>query len=632
MSTFEVEPAASSLEGKVLSSARRGEVCRCGDEDPELGPTWGPERTLPAERIYQLCCGTADLPIHPKGVRIEGARIEGSLDLEDATLRCPLHLLSCYLPGKLCLDRARVKSLVLSGSRVAGLSAEGMVSSGEVGLDDGFWSDGMVNLRRAHIATDLICSGGRFHNPGQIALFAGGLQVGGGIFLDHGFISRGTTQLLGAKVGCNLECDGGTFDSPGAVALNCEQLQCRGSVFLRHGFSSRGEVSLMLASIGGSLDCRGGPFISHNGNALACQGLTCRGEVCLRRPFAAEGRVNFISASIGGSFDASGGQIRGSEGEALQAGRLHCRGSVLIGNGFSAHGRVCFNGTTIELSLSATGGHFYQGGADQADKAAFELRNASIGQSLYFDSVSFRPGSKVNLRGTRVAAFQDDAQSWEHINPGNLYLDGFQYARIEPPDAEARLSWLRKAEFSPQPYTQLADCLRRQGHEPEALEILVEKERDRWRHGKDPLWKKLLWRLLGFFVGYGYRPVRALLWLALCWIIGGIVFTGAYRGGAMAPSDPDVMSSASWLAERQLPDDYVDYPQFRPWLYSFDTVVPVVNLHMEEFWGPSLGPASGAVPSRWAWVAWWYLRFHIFAGWVLSTLAVLGFSGLIRRD
>ncbi len=60
-------------------------------------------------------------------------------------------------------------------------------------------------------------------------------------------------------------------------------------------------------------------------------------------------------------------------------------------------------------------------------------------------------------------------------------------------------------------------------------------------------------------------------------------------------------------------------PAFEPILYSFDAIIPVVDLQMEKYWFPNDG-----------WVRYYY-RFHIAMGWVLSTLAVLGFTGVVRK-
>ena len=155
----------------MISSAKLGELCDFGEGDPSQGANWGKERTVSADVIYALCRGTReDWPVHAKGVRIQGARIVGTLDFEAATLRCPLHLVSCFIEEPMRFYEARVRSLVLSGSFTQGLLADGMVSEGSVHLGGGFTAKGEVRLLNATIGGILQCQGGRFENPGDDAL------------------------------------------------------------------------------------------------------------------------------------------------------------------------------------------------------------------------------------------------------------------------------------------------------------------------------------------------------------------------------------------------------------------------------------------------------------------------------
>ena len=67
------------------------------------------------------------------------------------------------------------------------------------------------------------------------------------------------------------------------------------------------------------------------------------------------------------------------------------------------------------------------------------------------------------------------------------------------------------------------------------------------------------------------------------------------------------------------------YPRFVPWVYSADTLIPVVSFEMQSYWIPDDTRPFGALARAYLWA-------HIAAGWALSLLAVAGFSGLIRTD
>lgn len=62
-------------------------------------------------------------------------------------------------------------------------------------------------------------------------------------------------------------------------------------------------------------------------------------------------------------------------------------------------------------------------------------------------------------------------------------------------------------------------------------------------------------------------------------------------------------------------------PHLNGLLYSLDTLVPVVDLEVQDFWVPDETVAT------WARV---YLWVHIALGWFLALLAVAEFSGLVQ--
>ncbi len=104
------------------------------------------------------------------------------------------------------------------------------------------------------------------------------------------------------------------------------------------------------------------------------------------------------------------------------------------------------------------------------------------------------------------------------------------------------------------------------------------------------------------------------------WLFGWGVF-----GYADAQCQIVAASSSVSLVQTKADDDSAAAPDtqpvtFHPSLYSLDVLVPVVNLQVQENW-ILLG----------GWV-WWFMRAQIALGWVFSTLAVLGFSGLVRKD
>ena len=610
-------------EQRVISSAERGEFCAFGEEDPSEGANWGEERTVSADVIYALCCGTGEeWPVHAKGVRIRGARIVGTLDFEAAVLRCPLHLVSCFIEQPMCFDNANVPRLALSGSFTQGLQADGMVCEGSVSLREGFSAKGEVRFAGATIAGGLDCGGGSFENPEGDALNADGLDCKGNVFLNEGFSAKGEVRLLGATIASNLECTRGSFENPKGNALSADRLDCKGSVFLHKGFSAKGKVRLLGATIGGVLTCQRGSFENPEGDALNADGLKCKGGVFLGKGFSAKGEVRFLGATIGGNLECEGGSFENLGKGALNAEQLNCKGHVFLRKGFSAKGEVSLFGATISGGLDCQLATFENSGG-----LALDLCNAKVAGTLRWSGLPTLPKGRVRLTAAQVGSLEDDPENWPE--KGSLLLDGFRYTRIEPMDAEMRTQWLSRAPYGAQPYEQLATVLRSHGRQEDAKEILMEKQRARVRHGSDPRLVKLWIWFLGLTIGYGFRPGRAVWWLLALWLFGFGVFRYAERHAMMAPSDVGIMRTASWTENRKVPPKYADYPPFNAMAYSLDTMLPIVNFHMESYWEPS---RSQEKSGTWEWAVWWYLRGHIALGWILTTLAVLGFAGLVRQD
>jgi len=67
------------------------------------------------------------------------------------------------------------------------------------------------------------------------------------------------------------------------------------------------------------------------------------------------------------------------------------------------------------------------------------------------------------------------------------------------------------------------------------------------------------------------------------------------------------------------------YPCFYPAAYAVDVVVPIINLRQAENWR-----LNGHAVWGWAYIGgcWVFTGF----GWAFTTLAVAGYTGLVRKD
>ncbi len=285
--------------------------------DPAQGAAWGPERTIRAALLHWLCTDSqAAARVPPKGIRIRGARIQGPLDFEGATLLHRLFLIRCAIPEGILLTDARTRRIDFSGSYTKGLHADGLIVDGALILS-GLICTGEVRLEGAHIQGQLSCTGARLENPNGDALRADRMTVEERVFLDQGFHATGAVRLLGAHIRGSLSCRGARLENPNGDALSADRMTVEGDVFLDQGFHATGAVRLLGARIRGSLSCRGAWLENPNGDALRAERSTVEESVFLDG-LELNGGLNFQYARLGVIVD--------DEGSWPQRGRLRIDG------------------------------------------------------------------------------------------------------------------------------------------------------------------------------------------------------------------------------------------------------------------------------------------------------------------
>ena len=457
----------------------------------------------------------------------------------------------------------------------------------------------------------LILGGDEKHRPHEKGVRVSGGWISGVLDLEGARIPRDiglkdcrfdAVPVLRYAVIDNLILDGSSL--PGLLA---DRLEARGGVSLKSA-DLAGELRLSGSRLGGNL-CLDGASIACAGRAaLVADSIEVR-SVELRGARIA-GETRMTSARIDGDLDLTGGRLSHPDGEALHLNRTLVRGGL-----------------------------FLRGGAE------FE--------------------GALDLTGASIDTLHDDEASWPA--PGNLLLNRCLYNALigGPMDARRRLAWLALQlperwgeDFWPQPYEQLAFVFREMGHDEDARTVLVEKERlqraARRARTSNASWRLLLSAkdsLLGLTLGYGRRPLLSFAWLMLFWGLGVLVFAFAQSQSAIKPNSPFVLRSAEWLMcgvaqgeQRMLAagpaigraapgqsqlhcflaqPEASSYPAFNAWMYSLDTLFPVLEIGQKEYWRPDPG-------KRWGSFVMGYFYFQAVVGWALSLLAIAGFSGLVR--
>jgi uncharacterized protein YjbI with pentapeptide repeats len=239
------------------------------------------ERAIHAELIEWLSTKHRS-KIDRRGIRVEGARIIGELNLTHIDVPFPLSLRNCRFDGNIRLSSARLSSLDLSGSHMKAMIADRVTVVGSVYLNEGggiFEAEEGLHLIDARIGGNLDVGGassnahakfGKTHAETEndiekkVALNVSGADVGGSILLRK--ISAAGVRLNGARINADLFIEDGQITRPPNPpidwststypALHADSVDVRGSIFLNRA-DVQG-IRLAAAKIGNDLYVKGG--------------------------------------------------------------------------------------------------------------------------------------------------------------------------------------------------------------------------------------------------------------------------------------------------------------------------------------------------------------------------------------
>ncbi|MCO5063888.1 MAG: hypothetical protein M9924_05660 [Rhizobiaceae bacterium] len=457
--------------------------------------------------------------------------------------------------------------------------------------------------------------------------------------------------ILRAAIINRLFLNGSSF--PG---LQAERLEVRGGIYLR-GARVDGTVVLAQSRLGGNLECDGATIRAQD-HAIDAERIEVR-SVLVRRA-RLQGGINLHGAQLAADFDGSGSTISFPEGVAIDFEKSENRGSLTV-RGAEVDGEIRLVASLIEGDFDCTDAVLSNPGKSALDMSRTVIKGA------FFLHGKARVDGVLAMTGASIDTIHDSSPCWPKA--GDLLLNRCLYRAFidSPVDAGSRLDWLARQDperwgedFWPQPYEQLGLVFREMGHIEDSRAVLIVKERRQRRarraRAKNRLWWAILAvqdGILAVTVAYGRQPLLALAWLLLFWAVGVGVFWNADRLGALKPNSAVVLRSPEWTlcgintSEEQFliaPQTTMDgrakpgqtqlscfrdqfeaasYPQFNPWMYSLDTLLPVLEMGQKEYWRPNPPEPGGAFTIA-------YFYFQSIVGWALSLLAVAGFSGLVK--
>lgn len=409
---------------------------------------------------------------------------------------------------------------------------------------------------------------------------AEGLRVSGDLIAAEvtvtGAGETGAVLLRGAHIGGQLTLVGAQVSNPDGPAVLANRVHVGGHVLLNRvvltGAGDEGTLRLANARLDNDLHLANAHLRNDSGPALHADGIHLDGTILLLRSHVSgageSGAVWLLGAHLAGLRFAES-QIHNKSGPALFADQLQATGIVLL----------------QKTTLSGAGHH-----------ATIRLAGASA-------------GGQFTVKDNTVT------------HPDGLLIDvnDFSYGSLAGLDWRQWLDLIRNhtKEYRPSPYQQLAAVERKAGHDGNARNILIAQQQD-LRH-RSPralggwLTQRFHW-LWGTFAGYGYRARRTALALLIALAVaGGVSFwAGHVRTG------PE-----SYAAERTAAP------------HGQCSTVELVGLGLDR--GLPLGPTglrsrcdldTESTAGQVFTVLLWFVQAAV---WGLATLALAGYTGLIRK-
>jgi hypothetical protein len=364
-------------------------------------------------------------------IDLRGARIDGNLDLDHATLHGgasghALNVEAGHVGGSVLLRR----DPYLLDDRRDRLRRQARPDV-----------IGEIRLASCRIDENLECDGTQLSNPRKVALAGARLRVGGAVALRNCFSSDGEIDLSGAHIGGRLDADSCCLHAgESGRALNLDSAYVEGSVLLRRMWRRtkdypdgrfcgpmclvRGQLVLASCRIDQALSCVGVQFTTRRGDAIRGSRLRVGGDVQLLH-CSTIGRVDLASAEIGGYLQCDGSTFEGDTGgSALQLNRAHIHGDVLLRRDWSTRddrrgqlrtglpvrvfGEIDVTNCTIGRTLSCVGSIFDNFAANAFNGSRAEIgSNLELTQARVKGSVQFgraRIGGELRANGAVINA------------------------------------------------------------------------------------------------------------------------------------------------------------------------------------------------------------------------------------
>jgi hypothetical protein len=377
-----------------------GQSTPCGEFDPNEANGSGDQcRALPAKFIVDILT----LPkwrdqIGQHGVRLRGARIEGSVDLSNADINPQLTISASRVHGSLNLSDSHWKHLIsLQGTHVkTGIFGYRMIAEG------GFFMthatvEGAINLTGSKFGVfDMNASS----VSGDISI--GSAKIEGGIFFNDGTSIGGQLNLSGTTGGF-LDLSSSHFQK----LLSANRVIVAGNVYMNKS-ASFDSIDFNGSVVGGAMILDGSSFTG----AVSLGSMKIDGILSMKDGAKFAEPVNLNSSSLG-FLELSGARFD----KPIHGSRLKIAGSVFMKNG---------KYNDVELTSIVVSSNF------EIESSTFSgqlnLQSATVSHNLFlrnrtiFDKKVLLGGANVNgIISTISSGFYDELDM-ERVEAAGLYL------------------------------------------------------------------------------------------------------------------------------------------------------------------------------------------------------------------
>jgi hypothetical protein len=462
---------------------------------------------------------------------------------------------------------------------------------------------------------------------------------------------RPAITLAAARIEGDLCLDGGVVSSSVGPALDGEALRIRGSMLSEGasycGAGRTGALRLIRATIGGRLDLGGVTLTNPTGSALRADHLHVADTVRLDDGFKAtaftrpatesegseqNGAIRLFGAKIGGQLRMHGATVTNPRGPAIRTDRLEVGGNLYLDNGFTTRGEIEKPGH-IALLASTIGGKIICTTPDDSPRVTTFSLEGTTTRGLRLDE-RFGPQGQRWLTLDRLT-YRDVPEGLvgTTVTPSRTRPCRDRDATPWPVADSIRILRECTREYSPQAWQQLASAHRALGHDPHVRRILINQHRDFHERvlkqsgtEKADQWSRiqfhsrLLWsKTLDKVIAYGYRSHRAFGFLivvvaaaVLLAVVAGCVHVdNPNLGGYVAQTTRLTIAGAPCSLAQQLGLGLeIGLPLFKTAVGGQCQLNSIAGI----------GQVFTAVS--------WLLQA---LAWTFATLAVAGYTGLIRK-